>query len=146
MWGTAMVRGRAAAVGGAVWRRPAVLCASAPRPPALLAARRLSSSGADAEWSVSLSDRAARRIHAASPDSPLLRLGVESGGCSGFSYKFEIDAVVATDKDRCGLRSTLSLRRRVPRVSLVLLNGTRTAACAEFLREMVRGWWWTSSR
>ena len=145
MWGAGMVRGRLAAAGGAVWRRPAARGASAARPQALLAAQRLSSSSAEAEWSVSLSDRAARRIHAVSPDSPLLRLGVESGGCSGFSYKFEIDDVVATDKDRCRLRSTLSLCQHVPRVPLVHLNDTRIA-CAEFLREMVPGWWWTSSR
>ena len=36
------------------------------------------------------------------PDSPLLRLSVESGGCSGFSYKFDVDDVVPTDKDQCG--------------------------------------------
>jgi hypothetical protein len=57
-------------------------------------------SSAEAEWTVALTEFAAQRIHSASPESPLLRLGVESGGCSGFSYKFEIEDVVATDKDR----------------------------------------------
>jgi Fe-S cluster assembly iron-binding protein IscA len=87
-----------------VCRRPAGHCVSAARPGGLLAARWLSS--AEAEWAVALSEDAARRIHMVSPDSPLLRLGVESGGCSGFSYKFDIDDVVATDKDRCGFRAT----------------------------------------
>jgi hypothetical protein len=57
-------------------------------------------SSTEAEWTVALTEFAAQRIHSASPESPLLRLGVESGGCSGFSYKFEIEDVVATDKDR----------------------------------------------
>ena len=41
------------------------------------------------------------------PDSPLLRLSVESGGCSGFSYKFDVDDVVPTDKDQCGSHAAL---------------------------------------
>jgi len=75
---------------------------SAARARPLLAARWLSSAPAaeDLEWTVKLSEAAAERIHFVTPESPLLRLGVESGGCSGFSYKFEIEGVVPTDKDR----------------------------------------------
>ena len=97
MWAAVMMRGRNGAMGAAACRRAA---GGAARPRGLLAARWLSS--AEAEWTVALSEDAARRIHMVSPESPLLRLGVESGGCSGFSYKFEIEDVVATDKDRCG--------------------------------------------
>ena len=97
MWAAAMLRGASSgAMGAAVCRRAAGGAAR----PRVLASRWLSS--AEAEWTVALSQDAARRIHMVSPESPLLRLGVESGGCSGFSYKFEIDNVVATDKDRCG--------------------------------------------
>ena len=42
---------------------------------------------------VSLTERAARRITeiaAGDPTAPALRISVEGGGCSGFSYKFDL--------------------------------------------------------
>ncbi len=42
---------------------------------------------------VSLTDRAASRISqiaATDPSAPALRISVEGGGCSGFSYKFDL--------------------------------------------------------
>ena len=42
---------------------------------------------------VELTDRAARRIAeivAGEPQTPLLRVSVEGGGCSGFQYKFDL--------------------------------------------------------
>jgi iron-sulfur cluster assembly accessory protein len=42
---------------------------------------------------VELTDRAARRIAeivAGEPNTPLLRVSVEGGGCSGFQYKFDL--------------------------------------------------------
>lgn len=47
---------------------------------------------------VIVTERAARRIAeiaAADPHSPMLRVSVEGGGCSGFQYKFDLVA----DKD-----------------------------------------------
>jgi iron-sulfur cluster assembly accessory protein len=43
--------------------------------------------------SVSLTERAAKRITeiaAGDPSLPALRISVEGGGCSGFSYKFDL--------------------------------------------------------
>jgi iron-sulfur cluster assembly accessory protein len=45
------------------------------------------------ETSVTLSDAAAKRIAAivsTDPDKRALRVAVEGGGCSGFSYKFDL--------------------------------------------------------
>jgi iron-sulfur cluster assembly accessory protein len=42
---------------------------------------------------VELTDRAARRIAeivSGEPQTPLLRVSVEGGGCSGFQYKFDL--------------------------------------------------------
>ena len=42
---------------------------------------------------VTVSERAAKRIAeivAGEPNTPLLRVSVEGGGCSGFSYKFDL--------------------------------------------------------
>jgi iron-sulfur cluster assembly accessory protein len=53
-----------------------------------------------AEASVSLSDRAARRIAkilSAEPDGTALRISVSGGGCSGFQYGFDLDATRTPD-------------------------------------------------
>ncbi len=50
------------------------------------------------DQNVKLTERAARRISeiaAGEPSTPMLRITVEGGGCSGFQYKF--DLVGATD-------------------------------------------------
>ncbi|MEO1785456.1 MAG: iron-sulfur cluster insertion protein ErpA [Pseudomonadota bacterium] len=49
---------------------------------------------------VTLTPSAAQRINAIlakKPDARLLRISVEGGGCSGFSYKFDLDKVTADD-------------------------------------------------
>jgi iron-sulfur cluster assembly accessory protein len=62
------------------------------------------------EHPVKLSERAARRIAeivAAEPTTPLLRVSVEGGGCSGFQYKFDLVAASEADDlviERAGAR------------------------------------------
>jgi iron-sulfur cluster assembly accessory protein len=54
----------------------------------------------DATESVTLSERAARRISQIlkrEPDGSMLRVSVEGGGCSGFQYKFDFDRAQAAD-------------------------------------------------
>lgn len=49
---------------------------------------------------VTVTDRAARRIAeiaAGEPTTPLLRVSVEGGGCSGFQYKFDLVSDKAED-------------------------------------------------
>jgi iron-sulfur cluster assembly accessory protein len=49
---------------------------------------------------VTLSDSAARRIAeiaAGEPKTPMLRVSVEGGGCSGFQYKFDLVDAKADD-------------------------------------------------
>ncbi len=49
---------------------------------------------------VTLSDSAARRIAeiaAGEPETPMLRVSVEGGGCSGFQYKFDLVGAKAED-------------------------------------------------
>jgi iron-sulfur cluster assembly accessory protein len=50
--------------------------------------------------SVTVSEKAARRIGEilkAEPAGTMLRVSVEGGGCSGFSYKFDIERAKADD-------------------------------------------------
>jgi iron-sulfur cluster assembly accessory protein len=52
------------------------------------------------EASVTISARAAKRIGEilnAEGDGAMLRISVEGGGCSGFSYKFDVDRAKAED-------------------------------------------------
>jgi iron-sulfur cluster assembly accessory protein len=75
------------------------------------------------EAAITVSDRAARRIAeivADEPATPMFRVSVEGGGCSGFQYKFDLVAERAGDDlviEKGGARVL------VDPVSLGLLNG-----------------------
>jgi iron-sulfur cluster assembly accessory protein len=52
------------------------------------------------ETAVTVTDRAARRIAeivTREPGTPMLRVSVEGGGCSGFQYKFDLVGAGETD-------------------------------------------------
>ena len=76
------------------------------------------------ETAVTVSDRAARRIAqivAGEPGTPLFRVSVEGGGCSGFQYKFNLVADRADDDlviEKGGARVLIDP------VSLGLLSGS----------------------
>jgi len=73
---------------------------------------------------VSVSERAAKRIAeiaAGEPGTPLLRVSVEGGGCSGFSYKF--DLVAASEPDDLVI-ARAGARVLVDPVSLQYLAGS----------------------
>jgi iron-sulfur cluster assembly accessory protein len=76
------------------------------------------------EAAITVSDRAARRIAqivAGDPATPMFRVSVEGGGCSGFQYKFDLVAESAADDlviEKGGARVL------VDPVSLGLLSGS----------------------
>ena len=80
-----------------------------------------------------VTERAARRIveiTAAEPATPLLRLSVEGGGCSGFSYRFGLESAPAPDDlviEREGARVL------VDPVSLTYLTGSQI----DFVDELI---------
>ncbi|HUH49716.1 MAG TPA: iron-sulfur cluster insertion protein ErpA [Mycoplana sp.] len=72
---------------------------------------------------VTLSDAAAKRIATilgADPAKTAMRVSVEGGGCSGFSYKF--DLVDATDADDLILEKG-DARVLIDQISLVYMDG-----------------------
>ncbi|MBX9587995.1 MAG: iron-sulfur cluster insertion protein ErpA [Hyphomonadaceae bacterium] len=76
------------------------------------------------ERAVIVTDRAARRIAeivAGEPTTPLLRVSVEGGGCSGFQYKF--DLVGAPEADDLVIEKA-GARVLVDPVSLGFLAGS----------------------
>ncbi len=73
---------------------------------------------------VTVSERAARRIAeivAGEPATPLLRVSVEGGGCSGFQYKF--DLVPTSEPDDLVIEKE-GARVLVDPVSLEYLSGS----------------------
>ena len=77
------------------------------------------------EAAITVSDRAARRIAqiaAGDPTTPMLRVSVEGGGCSGFQYKF--DLVGAPEADDL-LIEKAGARVLVDPVSLGFLAGSQ---------------------
>jgi iron-sulfur cluster insertion protein len=85
------------------------------------------------ETQISLSETAARRIHALAKDegrTVMLRVAVSAGGCSGFQYEFDlVDRAEADDLtiERDGARAV------VDQVSMVLLKGSEI----DFVDELV---------
>ena len=76
------------------------------------------------DTAVTVTDRAARRIAeivAREADTPMLRVSVEGGGCSGFQYRF--DLVGASEADDLVIEKA-GARVLIDPVSLGLLSGS----------------------
>ena len=74
--------------------------------------------------SVTISDAAARRIASilgAAPEKQALRVSVEGGGCSGFSYKF--DLVEGSNDDDVAIEK-LGATILIDEMSLIYMGGS----------------------
>lgn len=82
---------------------------------------------------VTLSESAAQRIKAIlakQPDKSYLRVSVEGGGCSGFSYKFDLDDT-ANDDDLVVTRNGVSVL--VDEMSLEFMEGSEIDFSTELI-------------
>ena len=82
---------------------------------------------------VTLSESAAQRIKAIlekQPDKSFLRVSVEGGGCSGFSYKFDLDDT-ANDDDLVVTRDGVSVL--VDEMSLEFMGGSEIDFSTELI-------------
>ena len=82
---------------------------------------------------VTLSESAAKRIKAIlekQPDKSYLRVSVEGGGCSGFSYKFDLDDA-ANDDDLVVTRDGVSVL--VDEMSLEFMTGSEIDFSTELI-------------
>ena len=82
---------------------------------------------------VTLSESAAKRIKAIlekQPDKSYLRVSVEGGGCSGFSYKFDLDDA-ANDDDLVVTRDGVSVL--VDEMSLEFMAGSEIDFSTELI-------------
>ncbi|MFC3072664.1 iron-sulfur cluster insertion protein ErpA [Shinella pollutisoli] len=76
------------------------------------------------DTSITISDAAARRIASilgADPDKQALRVSVEGGGCSGFSYKFDL---VSDRQDDDLVLEKGDARVLIDQLSLVYMDGS----------------------
>nr|WP_298098892.1 iron-sulfur cluster insertion protein ErpA [uncultured Shinella sp.] len=74
--------------------------------------------------SVTISDAAARRIASilgSAPDKQALRVSVEGGGCSGFSYKFDL---VEDQQDDDMVLEKDNAKVLIDQLSLVYMDGS----------------------
>jgi iron-sulfur cluster assembly accessory protein len=87
----------------------------------------------EAMSTVTLSESAAKRINAIlakQPDKSYLRVSVEGGGCSGFSYKFDLDDKANTD-DLIVTRDGVSVL--IDEMSLEFMSGSEIDFSTELI-------------
>lgn len=74
-----------------------------------------------AEEDLKVTDDCVKRLEAVCDKDEFLRLSVESGGCSGYQYKFELDTAIA--KDDCVLEKQ-GIKIVVDTTSLNFIKGS----------------------
>ncbi|KAM5129257.1 iron-sulfur cluster assembly 2 homolog, mitochondrial [Mantella aurantiaca] len=90
-----------------------------------------SQTSSESEEELRLSESCLRRLRQVTSGSEFLRLQVESGGCSGFQYKFILDSNM-TEEDR--VFGTDGARVVVDGQSLQLVRGSTIDYCEELIR------------
>ncbi|XP_040188878.1 iron-sulfur cluster assembly 2 homolog, mitochondrial [Rana temporaria] len=90
-----------------------------------------SQSNAQAEGEILLTESCVKRLREVTSGSEFLRLQVESGGCSGFQYKFLLDTDM-TEDDR--VFGTDGAHVVVDTESLQLVKGSTIEYCEELIR------------
>ncbi|KAG8448935.1 hypothetical protein GDO86_015849 [Hymenochirus boettgeri] len=78
-----------------------------------------------------MTDSCVKRLHEVTSGSEFLRLQVESGGCSGFQYKFCLDTEITAEDRVFGVNGA---RVVVDEQSLQLVNGSTVEYCEELIR------------
>ncbi|XP_072283799.1 iron-sulfur cluster assembly 2 homolog, mitochondrial [Pyxicephalus adspersus] len=90
-----------------------------------------SKSDSATEGEIRLAESCVRRLREVTGGSEFLRLQVESGGCSGFQYKFSLDTDM-TEEDRVFGKD--GARVVVDTQSLQLVKGSTIEYCEELIR------------
>ncbi|KAM4690836.1 iron-sulfur cluster assembly 2 homolog, mitochondrial [Rhinophrynus dorsalis] len=83
------------------------------------------------EGEIYLTDGCVKRLHEVTKDSEFLRLQVESGGCSGFQYKFSLDTEIGAEDRVFGVNGA---RVVVDIQSLQLVSGSTVEYSEELIR------------
>ncbi|KAE8585972.1 hypothetical protein XENTR_v10021514 [Xenopus tropicalis] len=83
------------------------------------------------EGQILLTDRCIKRLREVTSGSEFLRLHVESGGCSGFQYKFSLDTEITAEDRVFGISGA---RVVVDEHSLQLVTGSTV----EYTEELIR--------
>ncbi|KAM4662601.1 iron-sulfur cluster assembly 2 homolog, mitochondrial [Discoglossus pictus] len=88
-------------------------------------------SDTNTEGLIHLTDNCVKRLREVTNDSEFLRLQVESGGCSGFQYKFCLDTKIAEEDRVFGVSGAQVV---VDVQSLQLVKGSSVEFCTELIR------------
>ncbi|KAK2843366.1 hypothetical protein Q7C36_011581 [Tachysurus vachellii] len=93
--------------------------------------QQVSSSSSSSEHKVHLSDACVKKLSEIMQKGEYLRIQVEGGGCSGFQYKFSVDAIKNED-DRIFEQNGIGVI--VDEESLEFVKGATLDFCQELIR------------
>ncbi|KFD53088.1 hypothetical protein M513_06002 [Trichuris suis] len=93
-------------------------------------------SGTVAQATLNVTDKCAERLRRIANANELLRITVDSGGCSGYEYKFDLVKEVNSDEDIVFERN--GARVVVDKLSMQFLNGATVDYHEELIRSAFR--------